>query len=144
MDSGITHSEVNFYGHNHDETKMLLDPYGRTITGPRQYGELACELKNSPDKARNWPPTACSLPDLSHSFDWAWDNPPEIPMEEAIIYEMHIRGFTQHPSSKSIAPGTYSGVIEKLNFIDQMGFNCIELMPINEFNELENLQIISA
>eukprot|EP00747_Dinoflagellata_sp_TGD_P153684 gnl/TRDRNA2_/TRDRNA2_177419_c1_seq2.p1 gnl/TRDRNA2_/TRDRNA2_177419_c1~~gnl/TRDRNA2_/TRDRNA2_177419_c1_seq2.p1 ORF type:complete len:859 (+),score=-73.40 gnl/TRDRNA2_/TRDRNA2_177419_c1_seq2:90-2666(+) len=144
MASGNSRHVLNFDGHNHDETKMLLDPYGRSNIGSRQYGEMSCNLKNSLDKARNWPQTACSLPELQQKFCWDWDRPPNIPMKDLIIYEMHTRGLTQHPSSECFAPGTYSGVIEKLDFLEKAGFNCIELMPINEFNELENLQINHA
>jgi isoamylase len=50
---------------------------------------------------------------------------------------MHVRGFTQHPSSKASAPGTYQGLIERLPHLKELGINAVELMPVHEFNELE-------
>ena len=60
-----------------------------------------------------------------------------IPPEDLIIYEMHVRGLTQHPSSKIKHPGTFLGIIEKIPHLLKLGINAIELMPIHEFNELE-------
>lgn len=70
-------------------------------------------------------------------FDWEGDRPLGRPMEDLVIYEMHVRGFTAHTSSGVGAPGTYSGVIEKLDYLQDLGINAVELLPIHEFNELE-------
>jgi pullulanase/glycogen debranching enzyme len=61
-------------------------------------------------------------------------------MEDLVIYEMHVRGFTQHHTSGVEAPGTFAGVVERLDYLAGLGVNAIELMPIHEFNELEYYQ----
>lgn len=73
----------------------------------------------------------------SDGFDWEGDRPPRLAMEDLVIYELHVRGFTAHASSGVAAPGTFAGVEEKLDYLQHLGINCIELMPVHEFNELE-------
>ncbi|KAA3464634.1 isoamylase 1, chloroplastic [Gossypium australe] len=70
-------------------------------------------------------------------FDWEGDLPLRHPDRDLIIYEMHVRGYTRHESSGTKFPGTYRGVVEKLDHLKELGVNCIELMPCQEFNELE-------
>ena len=60
------------------------------------------------------------------------------PMEDLVIYEMHVRGFTRHPSSGVKFPGTFAGIREKIPYLKELGVNCVELMPIYEFDEWEN------
>lgn len=72
-------------------------------------------------------------------FDWEDDTPPNIPLKDLIIYEMHPRGFTEDPSSDVLNRGTLKGIIEKLPYLKKLGINAIELMPIHEFNEHEVL-----
>jgi glycogen operon protein len=80
------------------------------------------------------------IPDCSFSgtFDWQGDRPLNRPLKDTIIYEMHVRGFTRHESSKVSAPGTFTGIIEKIPYFKKLGITALELMPINEFDELEN------
>ncbi len=89
----------------------LLDPYAKIIHG---------------DRAR--------AKDPNH-FDWENDMPPNIPKEDLIIYEMHVRGLTRHPSSKVNYPGTYLGMIEKIPYLKKLGINAVELLPIFDFDE---------
>ncbi|MBU6383341.1 MAG: isoamylase [Verrucomicrobia bacterium] len=67
-------------------------------------------------------------------FDWEGDAPPRIRKEDLIIYEMHVRGFTKHPSSGVQHPGTYLGVIEKIPHLKKLGINAVELMPLFGFD----------
>ena len=92
--------------------------------------------------AATWPQAAGALPDPAGSpgFDWEGDRPLGLPMEDLVIYEMHVRGFTQHHTSGVEAPGTFAGVVERLDYLAGLGVNAIELMPIHEFNELEYYQ----
>jgi isoamylase len=90
--------------------KWLIDPYAKRVNGPR---------------------ALASLPAL---FDWQDDRPPKIPHSDLIIYEMHVRGFTKHPSSEVSHPGTYLGVIEKIPYLKKLGVNAVELMPIFGFD----------
>ena len=75
---------------------------------------------------------------LETHFDWQGARSPKTPLEKLIIYEMHVRGFTEHPSSKTKAPGTFLGIIEKIPYLKSLGINAVELMPIFEFDEYEN------
>lgn len=67
-------------------------------------------------------------------FEWQNDHLPQIPKENLIIYEMHVRGFTKHSSSKVSHPGTYLGLIEKIPYLKKLGINAVELMPIFGFD----------
>ncbi|HET7238081.1 MAG TPA: alpha-amylase family glycosyl hydrolase, partial [Terrimicrobiaceae bacterium] len=73
-----------------------------------------------------------------HQFDWGHSRPLKRPESEMVIYEMHVRGFTAHPSSGAKHPGTFDALREKIGYLKELGVNCVELMPIFEFDELEN------
>jgi glycogen operon protein len=117
-------------GHRFDTHKILLDPYAKGISGRDVWGELPRENEFYSYRARV----------VVDDFDWEGDRPLEIPEEDLIIYEMHVRGFTCHPSSK-VSPshrGTFAGLQEKIPYLKSLGVNCVELMPIFEFDELDN------
>jgi isoamylase/glycogen operon protein len=67
------------------------------------------------------------------AFDWQGIGSPQIHLEDLVIYEMHVRGFTVHPSSGVKNPGTFLGVIEKIPHLKQLGVNAVELLPIFSF-----------
>ncbi|XP_020110390.1 isoamylase 1, chloroplastic isoform X3 [Ananas comosus] len=117
-------------GHYFDYSRVVLDPYAKAIIGREAYGVLG--LSGS-----CWPQMAGMIPLLGNKFDWEGDLPLRYPQKDLVIYEMHVRGFTNHDSSKTDCPGTYAGAIEKLDHLTELGVNCIELMPCQEFNELE-------
>lgn len=71
-------------------------------------------------------------------FDWEGDRPLNIPLQESIIYELHVRGFTCHPSSQVDHPGTYEGLVRKIPYLKKLGITAVELMPVTEFYENEN------
>ena len=81
------------------------------------------------------------LPQPASTFDWEGDRPLNLPLEDLVIYEAHVRGFTADPSSGVSAPGTYRGLVERLDYLQGLGVTAIELMPIHEFNELEYHQV---
>ena len=105
-----------------------VDPYAKAIGGRDVWGE-------QPDWDDIYPHRARIVHD---DFDWDSDRPLEIPTEDLVIYEMHVRGFTRHPSSGVKHPGTFAGIREKIPYLKELGVNCIELMPIYEFDEFEN------
>lgn len=111
-----------------DPTKVLLDPYAKAIGGRDVWGE-------QPDWSE---PFAHRSRIVHDDFDWEGDRPLEIPMEDLVIYEMHVRGFTRHPSSGVRHPGTFAALRAKIPYLKDLGVNCIELMPIFEFDEFEN------
>ena len=104
-----------------DSSKILLDIYARAVTGQSVWG-----VKNKGFyKARV----------VRSSFDWENEYFPKIRMEDLVIYELHVRGFTQHPSSGVSAPGTFLGLREKIPYLKSLGVNAVELMPVFEFDE---------
>jgi isoamylase len=117
--------------HRFDPSKILLDPYAKAISGRDVWGA-------EPDWNDVYPHRARIVYD---DFDWESDRPPEIPMEDLVIYEMHVRGFTRHPSSGVKHPGTFAAIREKIPYFKELGVNCIELMPIFGFDEFENSRI---
>ncbi|GGS93420.1 glycogen operon protein GlgX homolog [Planobispora rosea] len=115
-------------GDRFDASQILVDPHARLISGREVWG-------SPPNRDRIYPYR--SRP-LLEDFHWGDDRPPGIPMEELVIYETHVRGFTRHPSSGVSAPGTYAGLREKIPYLRELGVNCVELMPIFEFDEFDN------
>ncbi|KAI4352719.1 hypothetical protein L6164_006941 [Bauhinia variegata] len=113
-----------------DSSRILLDPYAKAVISRGEFGALG------PD-GNCWPQMAGMIPSDDDKFDWEGDLPLKYPQKDLIIYEMHVRGFTKHESSRTEFPGTYIGVVEKLDHLKELGVNCIELMPCHEFNELE-------
>jgi glycogen operon protein len=112
-------------GHVFDHSRILLDPYAREITALDWASPRTC-LGKAP----------CCLID-QHCYDWEDDRPLKIPLQDSIIYEMHVRGFTRHASSKVEYPGTFRGVTEKIGYLKRLGITAVELMPVTEFNENE-------
>ena len=115
-------------GHRFDSTKILLDPYARAIGGRDVWGKQPDWNDVFPHRSRL----------VFDDFDWDDDLPLEIPMEDLVIYEMHVRSFTRHPSSSAKYPGTFAGIRQKIPYLKELGVNCVELMPIYEFDEFEN------
>ncbi|MGI9519167.1 MAG: glycogen debranching protein GlgX, partial [Pirellulaceae bacterium] len=98
----------------------LIDPYARALAG---------EFQSSSDGITR-PPKCVVVDDY---FDWEGDRHLRRDLSETVIYEMHVRGFTQHPSSGVEHPGTYLGVIEKIPYLQSLGVTAVELMPVHEF-----------
>src|SRR5258708_4056850 len=118
-------------GHYFKPDAILLDPYAKAVGGREIWGI-------DPDFTNPYQHRGRIVVD---SFDWKLDRPLETPIEDLIIYEMHVRGFTKHPSSGVRNQGTYDAIREKIPYLKELGVNCIELMPIFEFNEFENARI---
>jgi glycogen operon protein len=121
-------------GQRFDKTKVLMDPYAKAIGGRDVWGV-------SPDWSDIYQHRSRICFD---DFDWENDHPLETPIEDLIIYETHVRGFTKHSSSGVKHPGTFSGLKEKIAYIKELGVNCVELMPIHEFDEFENSRVSKA
>ena len=118
-------------GHRFDKTKVLMDPYAKSIGGRDIWGQ-------TPDWNDKYQHRARICFD---DFDWENDHPLEVPIEDLIIYETHVRGFTKLAGSGVKHPGTFAGVREKIDYLKELGVNCVELMPIHEFDEFENSRI---
>lgn len=74
------------------------------------------------------------------AYDWEGDECPHIPYEDAVCYGIHVRGFTMHSSSGVKARGTYAGIVEKLDYLQQLGITTLELQPVYEQIELESTE----
>jgi glycogen operon protein len=75
---------------------------------------------------------------VDEEFDWGHEHPLNVPLADSIIYEIHVRGFTRHPSSGVAHPGTFRGVVEKIPYLQELGVTAVELMPVTEFDEDDN------
>jgi isoamylase len=115
-------------GHRFDRSKVLLDPTARSVCGGEIWGIPT-------DPSLPYPYRARILPE---DFDWEDDRPLGLPMEDLVIYEMHVRGFTKSPSSGVKHPGMFAGMREKIPYLKELGVNCVELLPIFEFDETDN------
>ena len=117
-----------------DAEKVLMDPYGRAVVKPKTYTRRAATLKGGNASAA----IKSVVADLSQ-YDWEGDLPLMRPFAKTVIYEMHVRGFTRHPSS-GVAPekrGTYAGLIEKIPYLRDLGITAVELLPVFEFDEAD-------
>ena len=115
-----------------DRRHYLLDPYAKAVTGQSRWGESASQGQHY--KARV----------VKDDFDWGAIPQPLIPMEDLVIYELHVRGFTRHESSGVVHPGTFAGLKEKLPYLLELGVNAIELMPIFEFDEAQDNRVVDG
>ena len=114
-----------------DPAKVLLDPYSRSIVVPQNYSrEAACRPGDNAATAMK------SVVIDSDAYDWEGDTPLQRPSSRTIVYEMHVRGFTRHPSSgvSEGKRGTYSGLIEKIPYLQQLGITAVELLPVFQFD----------
>ena len=114
-----------------DPSKCLLDPYGRAVVVPEAYCRNRAGGYGDPDtlgmKSAVVDPTA---------YDWEGDAPLQRSFTSTVIYEMHVEGFTQHPSSavSTGLRGTYAGMIEKIPYLQDLGITAVELLPIFQYD----------
>jgi glycogen operon protein len=132
-------------GHRFNVHKLLMDPYARGLAGEYRLGNDALYGydRHSPDEDRSFstedsaPYTAKAVAMAPSLFDWQDDRPPGRALADEIIYEVHVKGFTAHPSAAVSAGGTYLGLIEKIPHLVELGVTAVELLPVHEFNEGE-------
>ncbi len=111
-----------------DKKQYILDPFARAVAGQSVWGQKFSDARFF--KARI----------VRDDFDWGNDSSPNYKMNELVIYELHVRNFTIDPSSGVKKPGTFEGIKEKIPYFKELGINCIELMPVFEFNEMLNMR----
>ena len=118
-------------GMRFDPAKVLLDPYGRSVVAPSKYSRQAA--------AQPGDNTATAIKsvvaDLA-AYDWEDDAPLHRSSARTVVYEMHVRGFTRHPSSgvAEAKRGTYAGLIEKIPYLQDLGITAVELLPVFQFD----------
>ena len=118
-------------GMRFDSGKVLLDPYGRGVVVPKNYSrEAAHEQGDNAGSAMK------SVVVDSSTYDWEGDAPLRRPSSQTIVYEMHVAGFTRHPSSRVAKKvrGTFAGLIKKIPYLQQLGITAVELLPVFQFD----------
>jgi glycogen operon protein len=115
-------------GHRFDTSMVLLDPAATaiadsTVWGQSQEKDHVCSVRRSLF--------------VRQPFNWREDAPPLTALEDSIIYELHVRGFTCHPTSAVARPGTFAGLVEKIPYLQSLGVTAVELLPIHEFDECD-------
>jgi glycogen operon protein len=126
-------------GHLCHPSKLLLDPYARAIDGRVRWHEAmfshhfaeparVCELDSAPYMPR------CVV--VNPYFDWDNDHPPRTPWHDTVIYEVHVKGFTQlHPDVPLPLRGTYAGLAHpaSIKYLKSLGVTALELMPVHHY-----------
>jgi glycogen operon protein len=120
---------VDSVGQRFNKNKVLIDPYAR--------GNSDCLW----DRGRSCTPednVATSMRSVvidALDYDWEGDKPLNRPIAESVIYEVHVRGFTQSPTSNVLHPGTFAGLAEKIPYLKDLGISAVELLPIFDFDQ---------
>lgn len=125
-------------GDRFNPNKVLIDPYAKGNTDTLWVRASAC----GPDD--NLATSMRSVVIDSQDYDWEGDRPLHRPMEDTIIYELHARGFTRSPSSRVTYPGTFSGIIEKIPYLQELGITAVELLPVFDFDETAVLREVDG
>ena len=112
-------------GHRFDDQRVLLDPAARAVVWRSVWRERDAHAATPRGRV------------IADDFDWEDDHPLGLPFEELLVYEMHVRGFTRHATSNVRYPGTFAGLREKILYLVELGVNCVELLPVFEFDETE-------
>jgi isoamylase len=107
---------------------VLIDPASTALSNGTVWGQSLREKERSCTRRSLF---------IRRAHHWHEDIPPRLPLEDSIIYELHVRGFTCHPTSGVAQPGTFAGLVEKIPYLQWLGVTAVELLPIHEFDELD-------
>jgi isoamylase len=128
------------WGLRFNDSKLLLDPYAKAVEGKfRNVDNLLLPYDPRPgagDQSIDTRENTTIVPKavvIDDAFDWQGVRPPDLGLEQLIIYEVHVKGFTAHSSAGVGSPGTYLGFIEKIPYLSRLGVNAVELLPIHEY-----------
>ncbi len=122
-------NHVRESGFRFEKDKHLVDPWARAVSQKRWSRKAACKPGDNTRTAMR-----CVVVD-DDNYDWEGDKPLRISSEKSIVYELHVGGFTKHPSSNVANPGTFAGLIEKIPYLKQLGITHVELLPVMAFDE---------
>ena len=132
------------YGLRFNPAKLLLDPYSKAISGlihwsDAMFGYPVTSLEPDRDLLVDTQDSAAGMPRsivIDSAFDWGNDRQLGIPFHESIIYEVHVKGFTQlHPKIEPYLRGTYAGLASPpaIDYLKRLGITAIELLPAHHF-----------
>ena len=125
-------------GHRFNRNKVVIDPYARGNCHCLWDRGSACKPE---DNVRT---SIRSVVIDASGYDWEGDKPLNCPMEDCVIYEAHVRGFTQSPASGVRHPGTFAGLVEKIPYLKDLGITAVELLPIFDFDETAVLRVVDG
>jgi glycogen operon protein len=125
-------------GLRYNRNKVLIDPYARGNTDTLWKREDAC------NDADNVASSLRSVVIDPEDYDWEGDKPLNRPIEDTIVYEIHVRGFTKSTTSRVQHPGTFLGLIEKIPYLKELGVTAVELLPIFDFDETVPLRTVDG
>ncbi|MEO7836119.1 MAG: glycogen debranching protein GlgX [Acidimicrobiales bacterium] len=127
-------------GNRCNPAKLLLDPYAKAVEGKVDWDEALFPYRFSdPETSVNHLDSAVHMPKAIVTnpwFDWDNDRHPRSPYHEAIIYEVHVKGFTaRHPGIPEELRGTYAGLAHPaaIDYLKMLGVTAIELLPVHQF-----------
>ncbi len=120
-------------GWRFDGQKVLLDPYARAVVTDTYEREKA---KHPGDNCAFAPKAVVIDP---NRYDWEDDQPLNLPFAKSVIYELHVGGFTKHPSSgiPETKRGTYWALTQKIPYLKSLGITAVELLPVQQFDPQE-------
>ncbi|HWS95645.1 MAG TPA: alpha-amylase family glycosyl hydrolase [Candidatus Methylomirabilis sp.] len=121
-------------GQRFNKNKVLIDPYSHGNSDSLWDRGSACTPED------NLATSMRSVVIDPSGYDWEGDKPLNRPLAESIIYEAHVRGFTQSPTSSVRNPGTFAGLIEKIPYLKDLGITAVELLPVFDFDETDVLR----
>jgi isoamylase len=125
-------------GRRFNRNKVLIDPYARGNTNDLWKRADACGPEDN---------VATSMRSVvidPSTYDWEGDRPLDLPIEDSIIYETHLAGFTKSPTAGSAHPGTFRGLIEKIPHLKELGVTAVELLPVFDFDETDVLRQVNG
>jgi glycogen operon protein len=123
--------DLRRYGRRFDPGKVLVDPYARGLT------KALWRRTSAIGPGDNVATSMRGVVLDGRAYDWEGDRPLGRPLQDSVIYEMHVAGFTRSPTSGAARPGTFAGVVERIPHLLELGVTAVELLPIATFDELE-------
>ena len=125
-------------GQRFNKNKVLIDPYSHGNSDSLWDRGSSCTPED------NLRTSMRSVVIDPSSYDWEGDRPLNRPLAESVIYEAHVRGFTQSPTSRARNPGTFAGLIEKIPYLKDLGITAVELLPVFDFDETDVLRVVDG
>jgi isoamylase len=128
-------------GMRFNKAKLLVDPYAEAICGDVDWKQpiFPYDLMSGDDTKKDEQDSAAGVPKsivIDHSFDWGDDSPPETPLADSVIYEVHVKGFSErNPMVPENLRGTYAGVAHEssISYFKKLGVTAVELLPVHHF-----------
>jgi len=126
-------------GHRCNPNKLLIDPYAKALEGNVDWSNACFSYDFDDPKSRNDADSAPHVPKavvVSPFFDWGADRPPDVSLHDSVIYEVHVKGFTQtHPDIPELERGTYAGLAHPvaIDYLKSLGVTAVELLPVHQF-----------